>query len=103
MARSALGQSIILSSFLAILSYVRFEKIAKFTLIFCAITFINDPVPPTTRIVSMIGILVVLLLSKIEAKWREGQIDLDTLTAPATSMATSTLTSKRSGSGKKKD
>ena len=78
MARSAstIGQSIILSSFLALLSYVPFEKVAKSTLIFCAITFINDPVPPTSRIVSVFGVIVVLVLSKIEAKWRQGQEDL---------------------------
>lgn len=70
---SSIGHSIILSSFLALLSYVPFEKVAKASLICCAITFINDPIPPTSRFVSVFGILVVLLLSKVEAKWKAGQ------------------------------
>jgi hypothetical protein len=74
MARSAtIGKSILLSSFLALLSYIPFEKIAKGSLIFCAITFINDPIPPVSRIISVCGILFVLLLTKIEAKWKAGQ------------------------------
>jgi hypothetical protein len=56
-----------------LLSYVPFEKVAKASLICCAITFINDPIPPTSRFVSVFGILVVLLLSKVEAKWKAGQ------------------------------
>jgi len=75
MAKSpaSIGQSIILASILALLSYVPFEYIAKASLLFCAITFINDPFPPYARIISLVGVLIVLLLGKIERKWREGQ------------------------------
>lgn len=65
------GQSLILSSLLAILSYVPFEIIAKLTLIFCGLVFVLDPIPPTSRIVSLISVVIVGLLGKLERKWRE--------------------------------
>jgi hypothetical protein len=78
MARTAsLGQSLILTSALALLSYIPFECIAKFTLAFCALLFIFDPIPPTSRILALAGVLSVALLSKIERQWRLGQINID--------------------------
>mmetsp|Transcript_3245 Transcript_3245/g.4785 ORF Transcript_3245/g.4785 Transcript_3245/m.4785 type:complete len:121 (+) Transcript_3245:16-378(+) len=68
-----LGKSLLLSSILAFLSYLPFEAIAKGTLVFCAFTFVNDPFPPTSRVVAVCGVIVVLILSNIERKWREGQ------------------------------
>ena len=67
------GQSILLASILALLSYIPFEHIAKSTLIFCAISFIADPFPPYSRIVSLAGVLVVFVLGKINNKWIVGQ------------------------------
>jgi len=73
MARSSLGKSFLQSSVLALLSYIKFEYLDKSTLIFCAITFINNPFPPASRIVSIVGVGVVLVLGKIEGTWRQGQ------------------------------
>jgi hypothetical protein len=67
------GQSLVLSSILALLSYVPFEIVAKFTLIFCGIIFVVDPIPPTSRLVSLVSVVLVGALSKIERQWREGQ------------------------------
>lgn len=67
------GQSIILASILALLSYVPFEIVAKFTLIFCGLVFIFDPIPPASRLLSLLGVVVVGVLGKIERTWREGQ------------------------------
>ena len=69
------GQSIILASILALLSYVPFEIVAKTTLIFCALIFVFDPIPPLSRLIALIGIAVVGLLGRIERTWREGQIE----------------------------
>ncbi len=67
------GQSIVLSSVLALLSYVPFEVVAKFTLIFCGIVFVFDPFPPVSRLVSLFGVVIVGVLGRIERNWREGQ------------------------------
>ncbi len=76
MARSS-GQSIVLASTLALLSYVPFEIVAKISLIFCALIFILDPIPPVSRLSALIGIVVVSLLAKVERRLREGQIDFE--------------------------
>ena len=83
MARSSLGKSFLQSSVLALLSYIKFEYLAKSTLIFCAITFINNPFPPASRIVSILGVGVVLILGKIERTWREGQQENQPLEGPS--------------------
>lgn len=67
------GQSIILASILALLSYVPFKIVAKSTLIFCGLVFVFDPIPPTSRILSLLSVVIVGILGKIERKWREGQ------------------------------
>ena len=79
MARTAssLGRSLLLTSVLALLSYIPFEYIAKITLAFCAIVFIGDPIPPISRLLALTGVLLVALLSKIERQWRSGQIHID--------------------------
>jgi hypothetical protein len=74
---SSLGKSFLLSSILAFLSYIKFEYLAKSTLIFCAVTFINDPFPPTSRIISIAGVIVVLILGTIERTWKQGQEPLE--------------------------
>jgi len=74
---SSLGKSFLLSSILAFLSYIKFEYLAKSTLIFCAVTFINDPFPPTSRIISIAGVVVVLILGTIERTWKQGQEPLE--------------------------
>ena len=50
----SIGGNLILSSFLAALSYLPFEMIAKFTLVFCVAIFVFDPFP-TSRLVSVGG------------------------------------------------
>lgn len=72
------GQSLVLSSILALLSYVPFEIVAKFTLLFCGIIFVVDPIPPTSRLLSLISVVLVGALSKVERQWREGQESLQT-------------------------
>lgn len=49
-----MGGNLILSAFLAALSYLPFEIIAKSTLIFCVAIFIFDPFP-TSRLISVGG------------------------------------------------
>uniref|UniRef100_A0A7S2V2E4 Uncharacterized protein n=1 Tax=Fibrocapsa japonica TaxID=94617 RepID=A0A7S2V2E4_9STRA len=70
-----MSRSLVLAATLAVLSYVPFEYIAKITLFICAALFIFDPIPPISRIVALICVVVVGVLAKIERKWREGQVD----------------------------
>lgn len=37
-----------------------------------ALLFILDPFTPASRIISIIGVLVVGILSKMEKRWRDG-------------------------------
>jgi hypothetical protein len=66
-----IGQNIVLSSVLAIFSYVPFEYVAKTTLLVSSVLFILDPIPPVTRLLSIIAAAIVLILSRIERHWRE--------------------------------
>ncbi len=52
------------------LSYFPFEWIAKVSLIVFAALFILDPYPPTSRIVSLLGVVVLRILTKMEKQWR---------------------------------
>ena len=71
------GQSIVLASILALLSYVPFEIVAKFSLLFCGVVFVFDPLPPFSRLISLIGVVVVGVLSRIERNWKKGQVDFE--------------------------
>lgn len=73
MSKSKIGQSFVVSSLLAVLSYLPFELLAKSTLIFCILTFITDPFPPTSRLLSLVGVLIVYFLNKLHKKWKDGQ------------------------------
>lgn len=53
-----------LASLLALLSYVPFEVVAKVSLLVCVALFILDPLPPVTRLLSLVATIVVALLSK---------------------------------------
>jgi flagellar biosynthesis component FlhA len=67
------GNNLVLSSILAFCSYVPFEYVAKVTLIVAVALFILDPVPPVSRIVSLVITVVVLALAHLEKTWRQGQ------------------------------
>lgn len=59
------GTNLFLASGLALLSYVPFEYVAKGSLIVCAILFIFDPIPPLSRLLAVLSLLVVYFLSKL--------------------------------------
>ena len=59
------GNNLVLASGLALLSYVPFEYVAKGSLIVCAILFVFDPIPPLSRLLALISLLVVYFLSKL--------------------------------------
>ena len=61
----------VLSSLLAILSYLPFELVAKTSLIVFSVLFITDPFPPASRVIAIIGVVVVGMLSKMEKRCRE--------------------------------
>ena len=66
-----LGGNLVLASCLALLSYVPFELVAKGSLIVCALLFVVDPIPPLSRLLSLISLLVILGLTKA---YRQHQI-----------------------------
>jgi hypothetical protein len=57
------GSNLLLASIVALSVYVPFEWIAKTTLLACVYMFIVDPIPPYTRILSVISTLVVSKLN----------------------------------------
>ncbi|KAL3791654.1 hypothetical protein HJC23_003911 [Cyclotella cryptica] len=75
----AIGGNVILASLLAALSYLPFELIAKSTLIVCIAMFVADPFP-TSRLVSVGGVAVVLLLTRVRSRFVEspGNVSLQT-------------------------
>ena len=63
---------------IAIVANVQYEVIAQASLIFLAITFVNDPFPPQSRIASQIGMAVIYLLNKIKAKYVDTSAPVET-------------------------
>ncbi|CAJ1964016.1 unnamed protein product [Cylindrotheca closterium] len=59
------SNNLLLASGLALLSYVPFQYVAKGSLIVCAILFVLDPIPPLSRLLALISLLVVYFLSKL--------------------------------------
>lgn len=59
------GVNLALASSLALLSYVPFEYVAKGTLLVSAFLFVVDPIPPLSRLVAIVSLLVVFGLSKL--------------------------------------
>jgi membrane protein implicated in regulation of membrane protease activity len=53
-----------LAAVLALTAYVPFEWMAKVSLLIGVWMFVVDPLPPMTRLLSMISTLMVLLLTK---------------------------------------
>lgn len=65
------GRNLMLASFLAVLSYVPFEFVAKATLLLCAFLFVVDPFPPISRLVSVISLLVLSFLARLYISHKE--------------------------------
>ena len=72
-----IGTNLVLSSILALFSYLPFELVAKTTLAVCAVLFVTDPFPPQSRLISLVIVVVIGFLAKIEKGWREGQLLFD--------------------------
>lgn len=77
MSHNRIGGNIVLASILALFSYVPFEYVAKTTLVISVLLFVFDPIPPLTRLLSLLTTGVVLALSRVERTWREGQAELE--------------------------
>ena len=65
------GGNLMLASALALLSYVPFQLVAKISLILCVLVFIVDPIPPMSRLLSLVAVMVVALLTKAHRRWEE--------------------------------
>ena len=60
-----------LASAMALLSYVPFQWVAKATLLLCAFLFVFDPIPPMSRLLSIVATLSVAILSRAHRSWHE--------------------------------
>eukprot|EP00980_Cylindrotheca_fusiformis_P023718 scaffold10858_cov46-Cylindrotheca_fusiformis.AAC.1 len=104
-----LGGNLILASLLALLSYVPFEIVAKGTLIVSAFLFIVDPIPPLSRILAVVSLLLVNGLSKLhkkalqeeEEEEQQQHNDQDVTVASNSTIVTTTTTTKEQSDQKK--
>ena len=74
---SRLGGSLVLSSILAILSFVPFQIVAQTSLFICIALFVLDPIPPLSRFLSLFLCGLVLVLTRVERNWRNGQANIE--------------------------
>ena len=74
---SRLGGSLVLSSVLAILSFIPFQIVAQTTLFVCIALFVLDPIPPLSRLLSLFLCGLVLVLTRLERNWRNGQATIE--------------------------
>lgn len=58
------------------ISYLPFEWLAKISLLVFALVFILDPFPPTSRLMSLVGVVVLRILTKMEKQWRTSQTSI---------------------------
>ncbi|KAG7340269.1 hypothetical protein IV203_023812 [Nitzschia inconspicua] len=58
------SSNLMLAAIVALTSYVPFEWMAKGSLLLCIVMFVVDPLPPVTRLFSIVSTLFVLLLTK---------------------------------------
>mmetsp|Transcript_19835 Transcript_19835/g.42668 ORF Transcript_19835/g.42668 Transcript_19835/m.42668 type:complete len:98 (+) Transcript_19835:20-313(+) len=70
------GTNFILAAVLATLSYLPFELVAKGTLIVCVTLFVADPFP-TSRLVSVGGVAMVLLLTRARRNFTHDEEQLN--------------------------
>jgi predicted membrane metal-binding protein len=95
-----LGSNLVLASGLALFSFVPFEYVAKGTLLVAVLLFIGDPIPPTSRLASLLLLIFVFLLSRLHRQWKQGQpethvqvVQLETTTTDSSSTTTATTSS----------
>ena len=70
--RSPLNQNTMVVALMAALTaYVPFETLATAWLLVCAFLFILDPLPPTTRVISMISVVIVAVLARFNNTLKE--------------------------------
>jgi hypothetical protein len=68
---AVVGNHLILSSLLALLSYVPFEYVAKGSIVMAAVLFVTDPIPPVGRMIALLSVIVVGVLSRLRKEHGE--------------------------------
>jgi hypothetical protein len=69
------GTNMMLAATLACLSYVPFEYVAKGSLILAVLIFIIDPIPPLSRILSILLVVFVRIISQLHHRYIQDEID----------------------------
>ena len=67
--------NVMLAATLACLSYVPFEYVAKGSLVLAVLLFIVDPVPPISRLLSLVLVVIVGIISKLHRQYIVEEID----------------------------
>ena len=98
-----IGGNLVLATGLSFLSYVPFEIVAKGSLIFCAILFILDPIPPVSRLLSLVSVMVIAVLTRwhrnlVEEQQTQEQLENDITISTLQDQSRITLM-QRDGSG----
>jgi hypothetical protein len=93
--------NVMLASAMALLSYVPFEWVAKGTLLLCVFLFVVDPIPPISRILSIVATLSVAILSRAHRSWHEENRIIEENEAPE--IPTETSESPIATASKKKE
>jgi hypothetical protein len=63
------GSSLLLAAGLAVLSYLPFEYVARGSWCVCVYLFVVDPMPPMSRLLSLVLVLVIALLTRMHRQW----------------------------------
>ena len=112
MSQRVAGTNMMLAATLACLSYVPFEYVAKGSLLFAILLFIVDPIPPLSRLLSLLLVVLVGVISKMyrrciqeETDSQENGITIVNIdsTHQQDETSTSSITISEPASGIKKD
>jgi hypothetical protein len=91
---SHVGSNLLLTSTLALLSYVPFEFVAKGSLLLAVFLFVMDPFPPTSRLLAVFFVSTIGILSRLRRHWIEAQ-DEDEYVVVAKEDESDSLTDKK--------
>jgi hypothetical protein len=103
MAQQTAGRNnLLMAALIGLFSLVPFEWVAKGSLLVAVFLFIADPIPPTTRLLSLVTVVLVTILSKVHREWIAGQGDNSAEDGPSSSTSGGKSTGTLSGDNKTK-
>lgn len=73
MPPQVVGSNVLLTSVLALLSFVPFEYVTKGSLLLAVFLFVLDPIPPTSRLLALLFVSMIGVISRLRRHWIEAQ------------------------------